>query len=197
MGIIDIIFGIDEKKAFEARRNEILSFKSEVINLIDSLIPQQKTEMSKERLMMMRNAVEKAVIKGYPSAVLATGKGVSVLGTNQKLIAFNPETKKPKIIGPNIISLPQYHLFHKNKLTERGRITLLHELAHTVTPSEFRADITAARMGARLGISKAAIVRSIVGRRAIIGKKRAEALMERIKAMKERKPPRRLALRPA
>ncbi len=178
MSIANLIFGLDKKESFEKRKEQIFNFqRNEVIPLLDKLIAKQKSEDSKQILIMMRQAISNAVIKGYPSDALVKGEFGRVLGTNQKIIAFNPKTKRYKIISPDIISIPQYHLFHKNKLTERGKLTMLHEFAHTITPSEFRADMIAVELAAGLGISKAAIVSSIAGRRYALGAEKFRELV--------------------
>lgn len=187
MGLAELIFGIDGKKAFGQRQKAINEFRSEVIGLIGRLIPLQKNDAWRQRLEMMKGAVSRSVIKGYPSGALAAGRGFAVLGENRKLVLFNPKTKKYAFVGPDIISVPQFHIFRGNMLTERGRMTLLHEFSHSITPNEFAADLTAAKMAMNLGISKPAILRSLIGRGGIIGREKALGLMGRVIAARGRR----------
>ena len=200
MNVVELIFGLPEKKAFEQRREQILAFRADVIRELDRIAQNRKIpELRRQRAEAMRELVGRAEIKAYPVDALAKGDFGRVLGANQKIILFNPQTKRYKIVSKNVINLPQYHLFHENKLTARGKMTILHEFAHTISPREFRADIIAVTMGARLGIPKAAIARSIVGRRVALGAAKFRRITEVVKGMRpaKRRPMQRPRLRRA
>ena len=189
--LVEMIFGLNKKKGFEQRRKAINEFKKEVIGLIDRRIPLQRTEAQRQRLEMMKSAVSRSIIRGYPSDVLAEGDGFVKLGENKRLMFFDPKTRRRVFVSPSIISVPQSYIFRNDKLIEKGKMTLLHELSHTITPDEFAADSMAARMAIHLGISKPAIIMSLVGRGGIIGRDKARGLMERVIAARERKMPRK------
>lgn len=191
MNLIRLILGSDEEKEFKEREKQIAEFRKEVVGELDRIAEVESTEMGKERAAAMRELVARAVIEGHPRAVLEASGSSLTLGANTRMLIVDPATKRRAFVGPNVISIPIGYIFGAdNKLTERGKMVMLHEFAHTITPNEFTADRVAVRMGSLLRIPKRHIWGSIIGRRMVLGMDNFRRLAETVKGLRprERKP---------
>ncbi len=178
--LMEFIFGLDAKRAFEQREAEINNFRKRVINVIDGLLKESKTEVAKRHLRKIRQTVETARIYGFPAQALRRAGKVVTLGENVSTYLRDAKTGRVIEAGPNFINLPQMHVFYNNKLTAQGAMTLAHEMAHGSIKNEEMADLVAVRIASRAGIPKQAAYSHFAGREIVIGRKGIENALKRI-----------------
>ena len=159
-----------ETKSQKARKAELNKLRERFIGTVGRMIDETKDFATRETLMRVQSRASAAIVKTPKGFAIGGSEGFVTLGDNRKEIGVNTTTGEKKILGPDIITIGEGHLFTPdNKIKEEGIMTLFHEWCHGGIKDEFWTDVIAIRAGIRSGLPKDLILNHIVGRRAAIG----------------------------
>lgn len=174
------------------RRKCLNSFLSNAVKALKELKKESKSQVSKELFELMLENLTKTPIYFYPAKALrakfySQGKRAGVTqGENVSFYKIIQIGGVKKISRESFINLPAEHIFHRDKMTLDGILTLCHEYAHFPKPKlkefaeknsihprqaeELLADALSAKLAVKMGFPKKQVIAHFSGREIVYGK---------------------------
>jgi len=176
------------------RRKALDSFVGNAVKALKELKKQARAKIVKDMFELMLGNVVNTPIYFYPSRFLrakfySQGGRIGAAVTKGENVCYIKVIQIGgwrKIKRESFINLPAEHIFHGDKMTLDGILTLCHEYAHFPKPKlaefaeqhgmyeeqaeELLADVLSARLAVKLGFPKQEVMTHFSGREIVYGR---------------------------